>query len=63
VTVKDAFDRWWEWVGRPPGSDLHSGLDWRLDHDFNAAEEALADDGLNAVFNQAIGSGYAIVER
>jgi len=20
--VKDVFDRWWEWVERPPGSDL-----------------------------------------
>jgi hypothetical protein len=40
-----------------------AGLDWRLDHDFDAAEEVLADDGLRAVFKEAIANGCAIVDR
>jgi hypothetical protein len=39
------------------------GLEWRLDHDFNAAEEVLADVELKAVFKLAIDAGCAIVER
>lgn len=40
-----------------------AGLDWRSNHDFNAADEVLADDGLKAVFKAAIAQGFAIVER
>jgi len=40
-----------------------AGLDWRLDPDFNAAEEVLADGQLKAVFKLAIDAGCAIVER
>ena len=39
-----------------------AGLDWRRDHDFNAAEEVLADDRLRAAFRLAIDTGCAIVE-
>jgi hypothetical protein len=40
-----------------------SGNEWRLEHDFNAADEVLANDGLKAAFKLAIDAGYAIVER
>ena len=40
-----------------------AGLEWRLDPDFNAAEEVLADGALKAVFKLAIDAGCAIVER
>ena len=40
-----------------------AGLEWRLDPDFNAAEEVLEDNSLKEVFKLAIGAGCAIVER
>ena len=40
-----------------------AGLEWRLDPDFNAAEEVLADVELKGVFKLAIDAGCAIVER
>jgi hypothetical protein len=40
-----------------------TGLDWRLDHDFKAGEEILADDQLKTVFKLAIDAGCAIVDR
>jgi hypothetical protein len=40
----------------------NAGLDWRLDPDFNAAEEVLANVELKAVFKLAIDAGFAIVE-
>jgi hypothetical protein len=40
-----------------------AGLEWRVDPDFNAAEEVLADVELKAVFKLAIDAGCAIVER
>ena len=40
-----------------------AGLEWRLDPDFNAADEVLAEADLKAVFKLAIDAGCAIVER
>jgi hypothetical protein len=40
-----------------------AGLEWRLDPDFNAVEEVLADVKLKAVFKLAIDAGCAIVEQ
>jgi hypothetical protein len=43
--------------------DAAAGMEWQADLAFRAAEEVLADDGLRAIFKQAIQAGIAIVNR
>jgi hypothetical protein len=38
-------------------------MEWQADLAFNATEEVLADEGLRAIFKQAIQAGIAIVNR
>jgi hypothetical protein len=41
----------------------NTGMEWRLDAAFNAAEEVLRDSSLGDVFKVAIADGCAIVSR